>query len=169
MVSECYLALSEEQYEFEVTNDIEKSALAVLEIGEHREGYWNSDRFMEQVGKAVRIADLKYPPSQGYHHVWCFDHSCGYTAFAEDASKMNKGPGGKQPKTVWNGQPQTMTLPDGRPKGVALVLEERGYNTKGIKLEEMRGILADHDDFKNEKCRVDTFLRNSCFHSEVSL
>ena len=74
---------------------------------------------------------------------------------------MNKGPGGKQPKmrdTVWNGQPQTMTLPDGRPKGAALVL---GYNTRGMKLEEMRAILADHDDFKNEKCRVDTFLSNS--------
>ena len=180
-----YLALSDEQYEFEVTNndqDIEKSALAVLEIGEHREGYWNSDRFMEQVGKAVKIADVKYPPSQGYHHVWCFDHSCGHTAFAEDAliaSKMNKGPGGKQPKmrdTVWNGQPQTMTLPDGRPKGAALVLEERGYNTKGIKLEEMRAILADHDEFKNEKCRVDTFLSNSShtcvfipkFHCELN-
>ena len=165
-----YLALSDEQYEFEVTNtdqNIEKSALAVLEIGEHREGYWNSDRFMEQVGKAVKIANLKYPPSQGYHHVWCFDHSCGHTAFAEDAliaSKMNKGPGGKQPKmrdTVWNGQPQTMTLPDGRPKGAALVLEERGYNTRGMKLGEMRAILADHDDFKNEKCRVDTFLSTS--------
>ena len=80
-----YLALSDEQYEFEVTNsdqDIGNSALAVLEIGEHREGYWNSDRFMEQVGKAVKIADVKYPPSQGYHH---FDHSCGHTAFAEDA------------------------------------------------------------------------------------
>ena len=166
-----YLALSDEQYEFEVTNndqDIEKSALAVLEIGEHREGYWNSDRFMEQVGKAVKIADMKYPPSQGHHHVWCFDHSCGHTAFAEDAliaSKMNKGPGGKQPKmrdTVWNGQPQTMTLPDGRPKGA---LEARGYNTKGMKLEEMRAILADHDDFKNEKCRVDTFPAIHVFSS----
>ena len=44
---------------------------------------------------------------------------------------MNKGPGagGKQPKirdTVWNEQLQTMTLPDGRPKGAALVLEEKG-------------------------------------------
>ena len=29
------------------------SALAVLEIGEHREEYWNSDCFMEQVGKAI--------------------------------------------------------------------------------------------------------------------
>ena len=165
-----YLALSDEQYEFEVTNtdqDIEKSeksALAVLEIGEHREGYWNSDRFMEQVGKAVKVADLKYPPSQGYHHVWCFDHSCGHTAFAEDALIASKRPGGKQPKmrdTVWNGQPCPMTLPDGQPKGAALVLEERGYNTRGMKLGEMRAILADHDDFKNEKCRVDTFLSNS--------
>ena len=133
-----YLALSDDD------QDIEKSALAVLEIGEHREGYLNS-----QVGKAVRIADLKYPPSQGYHHVWCFDQSCGHTAAAEDASKMNKG---KQPKmrdTVWNGQPQTMTL---RPKGVALVLATT---------ETGRIILADHDDFKNEKCRVDTFLSSS--------
>ena len=57
-----YLALSDEQYEFEVTNndqDIKKSALAALEIGEHREGYWNSDCFMEQVGKAVKIAYLR--------------------------------------------------------------------------------------------------------------
>ena len=168
-----YLALSDEQYEFEVTNsdqEIDKSALAILEIGEHREGYWNSDCFMEQVAKAVKIAEVKYPSSQGYHHIWCFDHSCGHTAFADDAliaSKVNKGPGGKQPKmrdTVWNGQPQTLTLPDGRPKGAAQILEERGYNTRGMKLEEMRAILADHDDFKNEKCRVDTFLSN-CGHT----
>ena len=44
------MATCDEQYEFEVTNndqDIDKSALAVLEIGEHREGYWNSDRCCE--------------------------------------------------------------------------------------------------------------------------
>ena len=75
-----YLALSDEQYEFEVTDndqDIKKSALAILEIGEHREGYWNSDHFMEQVGKAVKIAEVKYLSPQGYHHIWCYDHSCG--------------------------------------------------------------------------------------------
>ena len=105
-----YLALSDEQYEFEVTNSgggIKKSALALLEIGENREGYWTGQRFVEQVTKAVKIAEVKYPTSQGYHHIWCFDHSCNHTAFAEDAlitSWMNKGPGGKQPKmrdTVW--------------------------------------------------------------------
>ena len=82
---------------------------------------------MEQVPK---IAEVRYPPSQGYHHIWCLDHSCGHTAYAEDtliAAKMNKGPGGKQPKmcgTMWNGQIQTLTLPSGHAKGSALVLEE---------------------------------------------
>ena len=57
--------------------------------------------------------------------------------------------------TVWNGQPQTMILPDGQPKGVALVLGKRGYDTKKMKLEDMRVILADHEDFKNKKCCVD--------------
>ena len=71
-----YLALSDEQYEFEVT-DNDQDILAILEIGEHREGYWNSDHFMEQVGKAVKIAEVKYLSSQGYHHIWCYDHSCG--------------------------------------------------------------------------------------------
>ena len=165
-----YLALSDEQYDFEVMNtdqEVEKSACVLLEIGENREGYWNSDLFMEQIAKAVKIAEVKYPPSQGYHHTWCFDHSCNHTAFADDAllaAKMNKGPGGKQRNmhdTVWNGQPQTMTLPDGRPKGAELVLRERGYDTKGMKLEEMRAILADHNDFNNEKCRVNALLSNS--------
>ena len=127
-----YLALSDEQYEFEVGNtsqDVEKSALAILEIGEQREGYWNSDRFMEQVAKAVKIAEVKYPR---YHHVWCLDHSCGHTAFADDAliaSKMNKGPGGKQPKmrdTAWNGQTQTLTLSDGHQKEPLLFLRNEG-------------------------------------------
>ena len=134
-----YLALSDEQYELEVGSGggVEKSACALLEIGENREGYWTGELFMEQVAKAVPIAEVKYPTSQGYHHIWCFDHGCNHTAFAGDAliaSKMNKGPGGKQPKmrdTVWNGQPQTMTLADGRPKGAGLVLEERGYDTRG--------------------------------------
>ena len=40
-----------------------------------------------------------------------------------------------------------MTLLDGRLKGAALVLEERGYDTRAMKLEDMRAILA---DFKGE-------------------
>ena len=72
-----YLALSDKQYEYEVANGdehVDKSACAILEIGEQREGYWNNDRFMEQMEKAVKIAEVKYPSSQGYHHIWCLDH-----------------------------------------------------------------------------------------------
>ena len=100
-------------------------------------------------GRGWQSCDVKYPPSQGYHH------ALTTAAATPHSRKILPRPGGKQPKI---GQPQTMTLPDGRPKGAALVLEERGYNTKGMKLE---AILADNDDFKNEKCRVDTFLSNS--------
>ena len=96
---------------------------------------------MEQVAKAVKIAEVKYPSSQGYHHIWCFAHS-GHTAYAEDAliaSNMNNAPGGKQLKkrdTEWNGKAQSLTLPDGCQKGAALVLEERRYNISGMKLNE---------------------------------
>ena len=45
-----------------------------------------------------------------------------------------------------------------------------------MKLEDMRAILADHDNFKNEKCHVDRFLSNvghTCvfipkFHCELN-
>ena len=62
-----YLACSNEQYVTNSVQDIEKSALAILEIGEHREGYWNSDRFMEQVVKALKssIHHLKDTTTSG--------------------------------------------------------------------------------------------------------
>ena len=37
-----------------------------------------------------------------------------------------------------------------------------------MKLDEMRSTLASHDDFENEKCRVDSFL-SSCGHTCVFL
>ena len=46
---------------------------------------------------------------------------------------MNVNPGGKQPvqrSTEWNGKIQHMVIPDGTPKGLRLVLEERGNNTR---------------------------------------
>ena len=38
----------------------------------------------------------------------------------------------------------------GIPKGLRMVLEERGVNTKGLNEDEMREILGAHPDFKNE-------------------
>ena len=66
---------------------------------------------------------------------------------------MSKGPGGKQPimrDTVWNGQPQPLTLSDGWLKGAAIVFQERDYDITEMKLDEMQRILVEQDDFKNE-------------------
>ena len=52
-----------------------------------------------------------------------------------------------------------MVLDDGRPKGLELVLEERGINTAGMKEEEMIDRLAKEEDFRAEACQALMFLR----------
>jgi hypothetical protein len=67
---------------------------------------------------------------------------------------MNVGPGGKQMKmrdTIWQGEIQSLILPDGQPKGMKIVLEERGIDTSGWIAKQMREELASHQDFLNEK------------------
>ena len=160
-----YLAIPDTQYEAIKNDDpsIPQSARVIFEYGKTRDGYWNSELFMEQMHTAVKVAEAKYPP-RAFKHIWIFDHSCGYTAFASDAlvaSRLNRKPGGKQPTvhdTVWAGKPQKLVLDDGRPKGAAMILEERGINTASLKLEQMIVILSQHDDFKNEKNSLETML-----------
>lgn len=51
---------------------------------------------------------------------------------ALDANLMNVKPGGKQPvmhDTVWEGRVQKLTFALGIPKGMMLILEERGICT----------------------------------------
>jgi len=109
--------------------DIQQPARTFLKYGAKNEGYWNGDKFLEQVKTAIKIAKYKYDP-EAYNVGWLFDHSSGHTAFAENAENvniMNVKPGGKQAvlrDTVWNGQLQKMVLPDGTPKGMKLVLQE---------------------------------------------
>ena len=57
-------------------------------------------------------------------------------------------PGGKQPvmrDAVFNGQ-----VPDGQPKGMKLVLEERGVNTRGMNAAKIREELNKFDDSKKK-------------------
>ena len=80
-----YLALTQEEYDQAKLTDpkIWMHARVLLEYGETKEGYWTSDRFMEQLEKAVQIAEVKYPPADGWKHVWIFDHSSCHGAMAE--------------------------------------------------------------------------------------
>ena len=91
------------------------------------------------------------------------DSSC-HTAMAEDAldaNKMNINPGGKQPvmhDTIWARRPQQPTFAIGIPKGLRCVLEERGINRSTLTGPQMKKIRSNHDDFKNEKPKVLSFL-----------
>ena len=147
-----YLALTDAEYEQgkQTYPDLQQQARMLLKYGAEFEGYWNSDKFLEQVEAAIKIAKA----SDQFNVLWFFDHSSGHTAFAEDAlnaSRMNVKPGGKQPimhDTVYNGKSQKMVLRDGTPKGMKLVLQERGVDVSGMKAEDMRLALQQIHDFK---------------------
>ena len=53
--------------------------------------------------------------------------------------------------TIWCGKEYSLVFNLGVPKGLLQVLKERGVNTYGMKLEDMRKELANYGDFKNEK------------------
>lgn len=161
-----YLALTQQEYDAAKQDDptIKMYARQLLEYGEAKEGYWTSDRFMEQIKEAVKIADVKYPRAKGYRVVWIFDHSSCHAAMPSDAldvNRMNVNPGGKQRimrDGWWGGKPQKMTFALGIAKGLRAVLEERGVSTANMNADEMRQVLGRHPDFKNEKSRIERFL-----------
>ena len=160
-----YLRLSNEEYEAakDLHPGLWKEARQLLELGAEYEGYWDSDKFMNQVEHSITIAEIKYP-KETHSLVFLFDQSSGYTAFADNAlnvNRMNVRPGGAEAilhDTVWNGMSQRMVLSDGRPKGTKRVLEERGVNTKGMKAERMREVLGEMSDFKYEKKKVERLV-----------
>ena len=47
-----------------------------------------------------------------------------------------------------------MVLPDGRPKGMKMVLQERGVDTKGMNAQKMRETLSKYLDFASSKTIV---------------
>ena len=51
-----------------------------------------------------------------------------------------------------------MNFSIGVPKGMKLILDERGVNTSKMNGDEMRKILSEMEDFKNETCRIEHFL-----------
>ena len=113
---EGFLALTFEQYEQDIVSDphFPSQARQLLEYGDGKEGYWTSTRFMRQMERAVRIADFKYPKTDGWRCVWIFDHSSCHTCVPEDAlavNYMNVHPGSKQRVMCdgfWDGKVQSM-------------------------------------------------------------
>ena len=167
-----YLRLTQEEYDQakQTDPDIWIDARTFLEYGENREGYWNSERFMDQIKMAVRIAEIKYPKSDNWRQVWIFDHSSCHSAMPDDAldvRKMNVNPGSKQRVMrdgFWSGKVQRMNYAIGIPKGLRVILEERGVDTQGMNGDQMREILGGHEDFRNEKSLIERFLTEEKKH-----
>ncbi|CAI2201364.1 15752_t:CDS:1, partial [Funneliformis geosporum] len=94
--------------------------------------------------RAIPIFEKTHP---GMIAVFAFDNSSSHAKLANDtlnAMNMNLNPGGKQPimrDTIFNGQVQTMVFPSdyfdetlhGKPKGMKIVLQERGLWSLGLK------------------------------------
>ena len=76
-----YLKLSPEELDHAKSKypNIEPAAQRLLEYGAEKEGYWTSDRFMEQIRNAANIADVKYGATHTI--VWLFDQSSCHSKF----------------------------------------------------------------------------------------
>ena len=167
-----YLALTEQEYE-RVKQDNPSAkmyARQLFEYGEAKEGYWTSEKFMKQIKRAVEIANYKYPADEGWRVVWIFDHSSCHAAMSDDAldvNRMNVKPGGKQRimRDGWfDGCVQKMVTSSGVAKGLKMVLEERGVDTRGKNADELREILGRYPDFRDEKSRIEHYLNDECRH-----
>jgi hypothetical protein len=153
--------------------DEEREARVIITLGAAYDGYWNSEKLVEQVHKAVAIFERTHPGCIG---IFAFDNATSHTAFAPDAlvaKRMSKGYGGKQPKmraTFWgNGQRQSMVIEGdffqfdkktkqmvnlrGEPKGLEWVLRERGlWPVGGLNLECARCPMQDGETHVIDCC-----------------
>ena len=160
------LDLSDSELEIARHDDItvNQEAREILHYGAANEGYWTSEKFLAQVKSAITNAEFKYP-KESNTLVWLFDQSSCHCAYNDDAfnvKRMNVKPGGAQPvmrDTCWIGKVQKMVLPDGRPKGMKLVLEERGVDTTKMKAADMALVLGNHHDFKQEKTALEHVVK----------
>ena len=114
-----------------------ESEEARLLLEHQSEGYFNNDKLVEQVERAIDIFERKYPGVQG---VFIFDHAPSHMKRPDDAlnpEKMNVKDGGKQPfmrDTVWRGCVQRMVTDEGVQKGMRSRVkcrretDDHGYN-----------------------------------------
>ena len=119
-----------------------------------------SEKFLAQVDKAVKIANIKYPPEDGFKVIWIFDNSNAYSDDDLIAAHTNAKAGEKQAiirYTIWDGKPQRMVFNIGVPKGLIQVLKERSRYHQKMKLEDMRKDISSHQDFLNKKTKMEHF------------
>ncbi|KAF9506408.1 hypothetical protein BS47DRAFT_1374130 [Hydnum rufescens UP504] len=125
--------------------DIVRDAQVVIHPGAAGDPYWDMKQLLAQVEVAISIFDASHPDCQA---LFIFNQSSAHASLGPDALcafDMNKANGGKQriqkdtvipgnaPNPAVQGQVQKMTTGTGVAKGLQQVLEERSFNTSGIR------------------------------------
>jgi hypothetical protein len=166
--------------------NIQKDAWVIIYPGAHGDAWWDAEQILEQVRKAIQIFEAAHPRKQA---LFIFDQSSAHASLSPEALKpfeMNKSDGGKQRKqhdTVipmsnpceeYHRNVQTMTLPDGHPKGLKTVLEERGFDMQKLMRAKcspvcpmesqdccMARLLSQQDDVKNQPSMLETLIKDA--------
>jgi len=153
-----FLRLSSEEQQLARLSqpNLPDTARVIFKFGAQGDGYWNSEHFIAQVDKAMKIAEFKYPSTDNTL-LFLFDQSSGHCTYSDDAliaHKMNVSDGGKQPflrNIIWDGKVQKMVTDEGLQIGLKRVLEERGINVKGMQKADLIKVLEEMRDLNIRK------------------
>jgi hypothetical protein len=146
----------------------------VIYPGANGDPWWDTKQLLTQITEAINIFNTTHPDCQA---LFVFDQSSAHASLGPDSLHMfdmNKSNSGKQqkqkdtvfpnniPNVVMCGKPQKMTTDTGEAKGLEQVLQECGYETKGIWAQcslicpfDNEGcclacMLSKHDNFVNQ-------------------
>lgn len=165
--------------------NITQDARRIIYPGANGDAWWDTAQLITQVKKAIEIHNSTHPDSQA---LFIFDQSSAHASLAPDALhafSMNKSDGGKQrirrdtiipnsnPDSRFRGKLQKMTTESGAPKGLQTVLEERGFEVRGLKTRCnpvchidsknccMARLLSQQDDFLNQPSMLETVIQDA--------
>ena len=167
--------------------EITKDAWRIIYPGANGDAWWTHENFLEQVKYAIELhEEVNGPDCQA---LFIFDNSSAHASLPPDALRafeMNKSDGGKQrkqrdtiipdsnPDPTKRGLVQKMTTPNGEPKGLKSVLEERGFNVQGLRRAKcapvcpfestgccMAWLLSQQDDFRCQTSMLETLIRDA--------
>ncbi|KAF9254123.1 hypothetical protein L218DRAFT_1055222, partial [Marasmius fiardii PR-910] len=184
----------------DANGNITRQARRIIYPGANGDAWWDTKQLLEQVKEAISIFNEAHP---GCTALFIFDQSSAHASLAPDALcafEMNKSDGGAQrkqkdtiipqsnPDPQFQGQIQTMTLPDGKAKGLQRVLEERGFRVREMRTKYkpvcptsntdccMARLLSKQDDFTHQISMLETLIKelgHEClflpkFHCELN-
>ena len=154
----------------------------IIHVGKDHDGYWTNEHLMVQMRSKVLTAFTNLHPNAVA--LYTFDQSTNHGAFASDAlraSAMNLGPGGAQPsmRHGWFGPhktPQSMTFPlndtnlalQGKPKGLRVILQERGLWRDGLRLKCKNQQTSGSCDMSSSCCARHLMAAQADFYAQQS-